>query len=70
MKIEATAKRNIKTFIWKKINQKESGTWHKLKVHSIKEEVTTRGRVKKGHSETADAGSRYIIVLQTYRISS
>jgi len=34
MKLEATAKRNIKTFIWKKADQKESDTWHKLKVHS------------------------------------
>jgi len=74
IKLEATDKRNITKYIyiWKKTDQKESGTWHKLKVHSINEELTTHDTIKKGHADTAGkTGSLlFIIVLQTYTINS
>jgi len=57
IKLEAMAKRYIKIIIWKKTDQKESGTRLKLMAHSVNEGITTRGRIQKGHSETADAGS-------------
>ena len=51
--LEATAKRSIKTIVWKKTDQKESDMWHKLKAHRINEEITTHGTIKKGYAGRA-----------------